>query len=212
MTEDNPGLRERKKWETRVALSHATIRLCLERGWDAVTVDDIAAAANVSPRTFRNYFAGKAEAVAAIHLGRAMRMGDDLRARPADEPLWDAIAGAVEAQYTVDAPTPDPAAARRWLNGLWELFAVPAVQGEILKADVAAREELARAIADRIGADVDRDLYPRLLAGVVGAASGTAIGHWLRNDLDGPVLPLLREALDRVRDGLTFPSPRGLLT
>jgi AcrR family transcriptional regulator len=202
MPDDNPGLRERKKWETRVALSHATIRLCMERGWDAVTVDDIAAAANVSPRTFRNYFAGKAEAVAAIHLARAMRTGDELRARPADEPLWDAIAGAVEAQYTVDAPTPDPDAARRWLTGLWDLFAVPAVRGEILKADVAAREELARAIADRIGTDVDRELYPRLLADVVGAGTGAAIGHWLRNDPDGPVVPLLRETLERIRSGL----------
>jgi AcrR family transcriptional regulator len=208
MTDDNPGLRERKKWETRLALSHATIRLCLERGWDAVTVDDIAEAANVSPRTFRNYFTGKAEAVAAVHLARAMRIGDDLRARPADEPLWDAITGAVEAQYTVDGEAPDPDAARHWLNGLWRLFAVPAVQGEILKADVAAREELARAIADRIGADVDRDLYPALLAGVVGSASGTAVGHWLRNEPAGPVVPLLREALDRVRAGL--PAPEGI--
>jgi hypothetical protein len=100
---------------------------------------------------------------------------------------------------------PNPESVRRWLDGLWELFAVPAVQGEILKADVAAREELARAIADRIGTDVDRDLYPRLLAGVVGAGSGTAVGHWLRSDPDGPVLPLLRDALDRIRAGL--PSP-----
>jgi AcrR family transcriptional regulator len=190
-------------------LSHATIRLCLDRGWEAVTVDDIADAANVSPRTFRNYFAGKAEAVAAAHLARAIRIGDELRARPADEPLWDAIAAAVEAQYTVDTTdgeAPDPEAARRWLDGLWGLFAVPAVQGEILKADVLAREELARAIADRIGADVDRDLYPGLLAGVVGSASGTAVGHWLRNTPAGPVVPLLRDALDRVRAGLPAPE------
>jgi AcrR family transcriptional regulator len=202
MTDDNASLRERKKWETREALSHATIRLCLERGWDAVTVDEIAAAANVSPRTFRNYFTSKAEAVAAAHLARAMRIGDELRARPASEPLWDSIASATEAQYTVDTPVAGPEAARHWLNGLWDLFAVPAVQGEILKADVAAREELARAIADRIGADVDRDRYPRLLASVVGAASGTAVAHWLRNDPDGPVVPLLRDALDQLRAGL----------
>lgn len=207
--DDNPGLRERKKWETRVALSQATIRLCFERGWDAVTVDDIAAAVNVSPRTFRNYFASKAEAVAASHLARAMRIGDELRARPESEPLWDAIAHAVQAQYTVDTTcgeATDPKVVRRWLNDLWDLFAVPAVQGEILKADAAAREELARAIADRIGTDVDRDLYPRLLAAVVGVGSGTAVGHWLRNDPDGPVVPLVRDALDRIRAGLPAPE------
>lgn len=202
MTEDD-GLREWKKRETRYALSRATVRLCLRDGWDAVTVDDIAAAAKVSPRTFRNYFTSKAEAVAAIHLERALRIGDELRARPATEPLWDAVRHAVIAQYTVDpAGEVDPAAARRWRDGLWTVFAIPAVQGEILKADAAAREELAGAIADRLGLDVDRDLYPRLLAGVVGAATGEAVGHWLRTDPDGPVEPLLHAVLDRVRAGL----------
>jgi AcrR family transcriptional regulator len=197
---DAPGLRERKKWETRLALSHATIRLCFERGFEAVTVDDIAAAANVSPRTFRNYFTGKAEAIAASHLARAVRIGDELRARPADEPLWDAIGNAVAAQYTADTAEPD--AVRRWRNSLWELFAHPAVQGEILKADAAAQEELAKAVADRIGTDVDGDLYPRLLAAVVAAGTGAAVGHWLRTDPDGPVVPVLRDTLDRIRAGL----------
>ena len=49
-----PGLRERQAAETRAALSLAAIRLCIQRGWENVTVDDIAAVANVSPRTFRN--------------------------------------------------------------------------------------------------------------------------------------------------------------
>ncbi len=200
MTEDT-GLREWKKRATRYALSTATVRLCLRHGWDSVSVDDIAAEAKVSPRTFRNYFASKAEAVAAIHLERAMRIGDALRTRPADEPLWDAIRHAVVAQYTVDT-VEDSDTAKRWRDGLWAIFAVPAVAGEILKADAAAREELAMAIAERIGVDVDRDVYPRLLAGVVGAGTGEAVGHWLRNDPDGPVEPLLHDVLDRIRAGL----------
>src|ERR1700712_1637118 len=93
------GLRERKKQETRVALSRATIRLCVQRGWDNVTVEDIATAADVSVRTFRNYFSGKAEAVAASHLERMLRIADSLRAQPADEPFWDSVARAVQEQF-----------------------------------------------------------------------------------------------------------------
>ncbi|TDV35378.1 TetR/AcrR family transcriptional regulator [Actinophytocola oryzae] len=89
------GLRERKKRETRLALSHATIRLAVERGWDNVTVEDIAAAVNVSERTFRNYFGSKAEAVVATHVERARRMADALRERPTSEPLWDAVVNSV---------------------------------------------------------------------------------------------------------------------
>src|SRR5690349_4629815 len=95
----NAGLRERKRRETRAALSLAAIRLCVQHGWDGVTVDDIAAAANVSPRTFRNYFSTKAEAVAAAHLERMLRIADELRARPAGEPLWAAITNSVAAQF-----------------------------------------------------------------------------------------------------------------
>jgi AcrR family transcriptional regulator len=85
------GLRERQRRETRAALSRFAIRLCLQRVWENVTVDDIAAAANVSPRTFRNYFPTKAEAVAAGHLEHTLRIADQLRARPVDEELWTAI-------------------------------------------------------------------------------------------------------------------------
>ena len=81
------SLRERKKAETRTALSQAVLRLALERGLDAVTADDIAAAANVSVRTFHNYFGTKEEALVAAWRSEFQVYVEALRDRPADEPI-----------------------------------------------------------------------------------------------------------------------------
>src|ERR1700754_1038096 len=91
------GLRERKKLQTREALSWAVIRLSVERGWGNVTIEDAAAAANVSERTFRNYFSSKAEAVAARHLDRMLRVARALEGRPEREPLWESLRASVQA-------------------------------------------------------------------------------------------------------------------
>ena len=199
------GLRERKKRETRVALSQATIGLCVQRGWDNVTVEDIAAAANVSVRTFRNYFSSKAEAIAASHLERMLRIADSLRARPATEPLWDSIAHAVQAQFVPQGDTVRSPRDRRWTDGLRLMLAEPALQGEVVKANAAAQEELAKPIAERTGTDVTRDVYPKLVAAVIGASSAVAVEHCLHADPPAPLAPALREVFDRVAAGLPAP-------
>ncbi|MEZ0070656.1 AcrR family transcriptional regulator [Streptacidiphilus sp. MAP12-20] len=200
------GLRERKKRETRVALSQATIGLCVQRGWDNVTVEDIASAANVSVRTFRNYFSSKAEAIAASHLERMLRIADSLRAQPAAEPLWESIARVVQAEFvpqgeaSVNAPRD-----QRWIDGLRLMLAEPALQGEVVKANAAAQEELARAIAERTGTDVTRDAYPKLVAAVVGAGSAVAVEHCMRPDPPAPLAVTLREVFEQIAVGLPTP-------
>src|ERR1044072_6603651 len=75
------GLRERKKRETKAALSWAALHLSVERGYGNVLVEDIAPDAGVSPRTFNNYFGSKAEAIVWRHLDRAHAMSGLLRER-----------------------------------------------------------------------------------------------------------------------------------
>jgi len=57
------GLRERKKLKTRAAIQREAIRLFLERGFDATTIEDVAEAAEISPSTFFNYFRSKEDVV-----------------------------------------------------------------------------------------------------------------------------------------------------
>ncbi|PZF58563.1 TetR family transcriptional regulator [Curtobacterium sp. MCBD17_034] len=63
MSDTEPGLRERKRRATRLAIQQAAIRIALEQGLAAVTVDEISRRADVSPRTFFNYFPNKEQAL-----------------------------------------------------------------------------------------------------------------------------------------------------
>jgi AcrR family transcriptional regulator len=197
------GLRERKKRETRLALSRATIALLVERGWDAVGVEDIAAAANVSERTFRNYFASKAEAVAASHLERALFIVDELRSRPADEPFWPAVIAAAKASVT---SAPGEARDDAYMQRVKLVLAHPSLHAELLRADALAKDEFAAAIADRLGLDVDLDLFPQLAASVVAAGIATAMRHWMLNDPTGSVLPVLDQVFHDIGRGLPVPE------
>ncbi len=100
------GLRERKKLAVRQALGSAALRLAVERGLENVTVEDITAEADVSLRTFGNYFSSKYEAICAIGTDRARRIGAELLARPPGEPLWEAIVVAMLAHYEAPARPP----------------------------------------------------------------------------------------------------------
>lgn len=201
-----PGLRERKKEQTRSALSWAAIRLAVERGLENVRVDDIAAEVGVSARTFNNYFSSKGQAIAARHLDRGRRIEAELRARPAGEPLWDALTAAVLAPF---APAPDTetrtATDEQWTAGVRLMVTEPALQHELFRASAAGEDALATAVAERTGTHADRDLYPRLVAAAVGAAIRVCTEQWMRADRPAPLPDLLSDALRRLAAGL--PSP-----
>jgi len=197
------GLRERKKRETRIALSWAAVRLTVERGYDNVRVEDIAAAVGVSPRTFNNYFASKGEAITTRHLDRAVLIADELRGRPADEPLWEAITNAVLGRFGMGQD--DSGADQQWVDGVRLMVGNPALQTDFIRANAAAEAEIAAAIAERTGTDLTRDLYPKLVAGVVGSAITVAMEHWQRADPPAAMGPLLRDALRQLAAGLPVP-------
>jgi AcrR family transcriptional regulator len=203
------GLRERKKQQTRDALSLAALRLCVERGWPDVTVEDIAEAAGVSVRTVGNYFPrGKAEAIASRHLDRMRAAADALEQRPADEPLTESMTAAVLPQFTgeaddgTDAAPPDPAAQR----AIRFVLAAPELHAEVLRANAVAEQRLTEVLAARSGADPERDVRPALTAAVVTAAVGFALGRWLQADPPVALAPLLREVLDTVAGGFDGPG------
>ncbi|MGV0745273.1 TetR/AcrR family transcriptional regulator [Mycolicibacterium sp. XJ870] len=79
-----PGLRERKKQRTRATLIDAAVELCNRQGFEQTTVDQIAAVAEVSPRTFSRYFATK-DAVVLAFIDEVVEMvAVELAAQPSD--------------------------------------------------------------------------------------------------------------------------------
>jgi AcrR family transcriptional regulator len=81
-TLETEGLRERKKRQTREVIAGVAMRLFLERGFDAVTVDDIARAADVSKKTVFNYFPAKEDLVFTRGAERRAALVAAIRARP----------------------------------------------------------------------------------------------------------------------------------
>src|SRR5271155_3533769 len=195
------GLRERKKLAVRQALSSAALRLAVERGLDNVTVEDITAEADVSLRTFGNYFSSKYEAICAIGTDRARRIGAELLARPAGEPLWEAISNAVLAHYEGAGQAPDG----EWMARLKLVLAAPAIRGEYLKVNAEMQEALAESIAASTGTDIGQDMYPRILAGAVIAAAQVAVRRWAAANPPVPLGPLLRRALEQLATACSQP-------
>jgi AcrR family transcriptional regulator len=92
-----PGLRERRRQQTRERLTRAAMALFLDRGFEATTLDDIAAAADISRRSFFHYFASKEDVVFAWHEETTAALIAAVEARPANESMLTAAENAISA-------------------------------------------------------------------------------------------------------------------
>lgn len=78
------GLRERKKQRTRATIIDVAARLCAQQGYENTTVDQIAAAADISPRTFSRYFPNKEAVIGALIEDTSEHVADALARQPHD--------------------------------------------------------------------------------------------------------------------------------
>jgi AcrR family transcriptional regulator len=195
------GLRERKKAETRAALATATLRLAIDRGWEHVTVESIATAADVSYRTFFNHFSSKEEALLQPGGAAQPRLSTRLRAQPEGLGVLDAVRAAVREELA-DLES-DPAALR---NRMTVILANPSLLPRLVETGATDERDVALAIAERTGQDREADLLPGLLAAVLSATVRVSLWRWHVQEGATPLTALVDEALDAVAAGLPAPA------
>ena len=196
------GLRERKKAATKAALSHAAVSLMLEQGLDAVRGEAIAAAVGVAPRTFRNYFSNKEEAVLFASEAVQSRYLETFVHRDPSEPVLDSLEAAAIA--VVEA-----AGYREHLAAAIRLIALnPALVAHRAASRDAASATLVRRVAERTGTDPDDDLYPRLVCRAAEAVMHSVIEmDASRAVSSAELVQRIRQGFDQLRHGLDL-GPR----
>ncbi|MFE3743708.1 TetR family transcriptional regulator [Streptomyces sp. NPDC059134] len=223
------GLRERKKQATRTALSEAAVRLAAVHGAENVTVEAISEAAGVSPRTFFNYFDSHDDAFVMIDRTIGERVRRAVREAPAELTAFAAVREALATELTQVEESQEIWALRSTV-----LQRSPHLLLRGMGAHVAEEFQLARTIAERLGAppvpdtepDTGKapdppdscgtgqdtphlDLYPRLLAAVATTAVRVAIEHWCAQKDSVSFPDTFRHVFGHLADGLTEPRAEG---
>jgi AcrR family transcriptional regulator len=176
-----PGsLRERKKLATRRSIRRIAIDLIAERGFSHVTVEDIAAAAEVSPRTFFNYFPSKEAVLFGTDPGRAAetrdRLINDLPGRSALDVLRVVLLDQVrKIADEFSELGGDPA---RWVIRMKAAQADPQLRAARAAHMSEVESGLASALAERLGADPELDPYPMLMASVATGVLRATMAFW----------------------------------
>lgn len=174
----------------------AALRLVDERGLDQVTVEEISEAADVSPRTFFNYFATKDDALVGEPLEDAASVHARLLAAPPGPLL-----GAVRA---VMAPWVEQMQADRdiWLVRMRVVRANPSLLPGLFARAVQEEADLVAAVAARTGLPREHP-FPQVAANVIGGAFRTAMMRWGDADDSRPLSEFVDEAFAVVASGLS---------
>jgi AcrR family transcriptional regulator len=187
--------RARKKAATKRAIQEHALRLFVEKGYDATTVDEIAAAAGVSHMTFFRYFPRKEEVVEYDEYDPLLE--DMVAARPTDEPPLTALHRAIRAGLEeIMATDGDALRIRTRL-----ILRNPVLRSRNLLARDASRDLLARALARRAGL-AEPDLAAAVQASAALGAIEPAAMAWVESD-DADFVALIDEAFAALENGVS---------
>ncbi|WP_441120004.1 TetR family transcriptional regulator [Nonomuraea sp. H19] len=156
------GLRERKKEKTRVAILDAALDLFIEQGYESTTVEQIAGAAEISPRTFFRYFTSKDHLVLWFHDHGEEIMLETLTSRPPDEPPFTTLMHALRAVLS-DMEDSTPEESVRFLKLRRILDENPHLIGQSVARGAQTEERLAEMVAARREADAGTDPLSHLI-------------------------------------------------
>ena len=191
------GLRARKKLRTRQTIERVALELFEARGFNATTIDEIAAAADIAPRTFFHYFPSKEDVVLADYTIRLDQIVSALEANPTDQPPWPALR---EAFLTVGA---DYEAEREQLLRRFRIIrSTSSVAARNLQLQASWEEAIAESVSDWLGVDADSDIRPRLIAGAALTAMRASLHNWLTDDGDSRLPDHIAYCFDLLQAGL----------
>lgn len=172
------SLVERKRQLVRDELTEAALKLLRVQDFEDTTIDQMAAAAGVSRRTFFRYFQSKEDVIVAFlsDLGKELRQV--LQARPPQESPERAVQETLRICWTarfLEHPEKSGRLARVTVQ-------TPALLARYLERQVAWKAALTAELAHRLGVDPARDLRPAVLVAVAFAAFDTALFSWVTAD------------------------------
>jgi AcrR family transcriptional regulator len=190
------SLRERRRLRMRRTIQAQALRLFAEKGFQATTIEDISAAAEMSPRTFFRYFPTKEEVV--FWSEYPPTLAGFVAARPDDEPALEALHhGIVDGLAAIWDQDEER---ERMLERLRLAFRTPALHPRMRQQQAHWATELAEILADRLGERPD-NLEVRIIAAAVAAAVWVAAEEWqAQDDGDGELGALIDQALGTVLD------------
>jgi AcrR family transcriptional regulator len=166
------GLRERKKRQTRQYISDVATGLFVERGFDAVTVAEIAEAANVSVNTDYNYFPAKEDLFFDRSAGMIDRLARWVRGRPEGESAAAAVLR--ELREEVEAVSPRVGLLPGYAAFMKVIEEAPALRSRLWALAQEVQANLEEVLREETGA-ADDDELPHLMAGQIGWIHGTVI-------------------------------------
>ncbi|MEU5909462.1 TetR family transcriptional regulator [Micromonospora sp. NPDC047527] len=194
------GRRDRKKAQTRAALTAAALRLVAERGLEHVTVEEISEAADVSSRTFFNYFACKDEALTDDPALDGTPFVARLAAVPARVPALRAVRLALD--EAIDAIQADR---ELWRLRLAVIAQNPALLPRLVAGNIATERDMVTIIANRLGVGPEH-AHPPLVVAVTAAAFRAALLRWASGDDTRPLRAFVDEAFTALAAGLPDPT------